>query len=78
MVTSEIPSAKANTDTAARNSCLAGLLPYAGFRYSAVNASMASNPQDGEYFWPNGYRYGWNARPRSWRLRYGLSTATSL
>ena len=36
----------------------AGILAYTGFRYSAVDHSMAFNPKDGEYFWSNGYRYG--------------------
>ena len=36
----------------------AGILAYTGFRYSAVDHSMAFNPKDGEYFWSNGYQYG--------------------
>ncbi len=36
----------------------AGILAYTGFRYSAVDNSMALNPEEGKYFWSNGYQYG--------------------
>ena len=36
----------------------AGLLAYTGFQYSAVENRMAFNPNEGKYFWSNGYLYG--------------------
>lgn len=36
----------------------AGILAYTGFQYSAIDKNMAFNPEEGKYFWSNGYRYG--------------------
>ncbi len=36
----------------------AGIPAWTGFLYSAVERSMAFHPQEGNYFWSNGYRYG--------------------
>ena len=36
----------------------AGILASTGFQYSAVTESMAFKPENGLFFWSNGYQYG--------------------